>query len=66
MKVNKILKEKIIERAIGVLTALMVFLVYSFISSFATKAELYTLEHKVDRVLQGLCIIDNKTCKLKE
>jgi hypothetical protein len=59
-------KEKIIERLLGVATSLIIFLVYSFVSSFASKAELNMLEAKVDKVLSGLCIIDNRTCKLIE
>jgi hypothetical protein len=61
-----VMKEKIIERALGVATSLIIFLVYSFISSFASKAELNQLEAKLDKVLSGLCIIDNRTCKLRE
>jgi len=59
-------KEKIFERLFGVATSLIIFLVYSFVSSFASKAELNLLEAKLDKVLSGLCIIDNRTCKLIE
>jgi hypothetical protein len=63
---GKQLKDKIMERLIGVITSLVIFLIYSFFSTFATNARVDALEAKVDRVLSGLCIIDNRTCKLKQ
>jgi sensor domain CHASE-containing protein len=77
---NKI-SDKILERLLGAVTSLIValitFLFFSYFSSFATKAEVFkvenrldkkinSVEHSIDKVLSGLCIIDQRTCKLKE
>jgi uncharacterized protein YacL len=77
----KNISQKVVERGIGafvsLITALISFLVFTFFSSFATRSDVAQenfkttrrvdkLESKVDKVLSGLCIIDGRTCKLKE
>lgn len=74
---NKQLKDKIFERTVGVMASILAFLVFFYFSSFASRVELKELEaksdkqslilnHKIDKILQGMCIIDTRTCKLKE
>jgi hypothetical protein len=74
---NKQVKEKLFERVIGVMASILAFLVFFYFSSFASRVELKELEskaekqsmilnHKIDKILQGMCIIDHRTCKLKE
>ena len=71
------IKEKLLERTLGVLASILAFLVFFYFSSFASRVELRELEsktdkqtlvlgHKIDKILQGICIIDARTCKLKE
>lgn len=62
------------ERFIGALTvlttSLITFLVAGYFSGFALRSEVELIDQKYesrfDKVLVGLCIIDERTCKLKE
>jgi hypothetical protein len=65
-KLRDFFTEKIVERFVGISTALLVYLLYSYVSSLATNARVDGLESKVDRILSGLCIIEEKTCSLKD
>jgi len=63
---NKELKNRFIGAVSILVTSLLTFLVSAYFSSFATKAELSTVALKLDKIISGLCIIDNRTCSLKK
>lgn len=79
---TKTSKDTLVNRLIGVGTSLIVFLIAFYLGSFATDADVQaldrkietkaskqkvnSLEVKVDKVLLGLCLIEPKTCKLKD
>ncbi len=59
-------KNKLIGSVVVMITAFFTFLVSAYFSSFATNARVDSIEAKLDKVLTGLCIIDKKTCILKD
>jgi hypothetical protein len=49
---NKLLKEKLFERVIGVMASILAFLVFFYFSSFASRVELREIENKADTAIE--------------
>lgn len=71
------IKDKLIGTVVTVITMLLSFLAYSFVSSLATKStvELYrkdnvqkfkSLKKEVKSIHRALCYMDKRTCKFFE
>lgn len=66
---SKTVKERLYGAITVLLTAALSFLITNYFSGFALKADVEKIdikyESKLDKVLTGLCIIDQRTCELK-